>query len=98
MLCGGVICAAILPVGSNIEALCRQVLETIVQAGILPPKRLHGGADDHLSGWAVGGAPASRVAARGQHRGRLKRRQTTHGCQKRSSVHLLSHSKVSFSG
>ncbi|MBI2949452.1 MAG: hypothetical protein HYY23_17580 [Verrucomicrobia bacterium] len=32
---------------------CGQLIESVLQAGILSPKRLHGRADDHFSGYIL---------------------------------------------
>ena len=68
----------------------RQLLETVMEAGILPPKGLHDCADDHLSGRAIGGGFDLCGTPCGRHRGRrgTQSRQTAHTCQKCSSVHF----------
>ena len=67
----------------------RQLLEALVEAGVLAPKRLHNCADDHLAGRAIGGGVDPRPAVCGRRRGGSQSRQTAHTSQKCSSVHLL---------
>jgi len=66
-----------------------ELIEPTLQARILPPKRLHGGADDDLSRRGVGGGSDAAGTAGGQRRNGVNCRETAHCCQECSSIHWM---------
>jgi hypothetical protein len=67
-----------------------ELIEPRAKAGMAAPKRLHAGADAHLSGRSAGRASAARFDLGGQRRRGAQSGQAARVCQECSSVHLSS--------